>query len=162
GQKLHQFRAWAGGKLTDFEQFTAAGWKEINRYISTSGKWVSQTLDSAGKGLKEWIYYDDAGQKLYQFRAWAGGKLTDFEQFTAAGWRETLQWLDDDSKWISQKLDSAGKVLKEWIYYDAAGQKLYQFRAWAGGKLTDFQQFTAAGWRETLQWLNKDGKWISQ
>ncbi len=108
--------------------------------------------------LREWIYYDDAGKTLYQWRAWANGKLTDFEQYTAAGWKEINKYLSTTGRWVSQTLDWAGQVLREWIYYDDAGKTLYQWRAWANGKLTDFEQYTSAGWRELDKWLVQSGR----
>jgi hypothetical protein len=162
GTKLQQWRAWAGGKLTDLEQFTTAGWKEVNQYISTAGRWVSQRLDAAGNRLKEWVYYDDVGRQLYQWRAWANGQLTGFEQYTTAGWREFDQWLDTSGRWVSQKLDAAGQVLSEWLYYDAAGTKLRQWRAWAGGKLTNLNQYTSAGVRTLQAYISTTGNWVER
>jgi hypothetical protein len=134
----------------------AKGWKD-------AGRWVSQTLDAAGNRLKEWIYYDDAGQNLYQWRAWASNKLTDFEQYTAAGWREISKWVHSSGQWISQKLNSAGLVLQEWIYYDAAGTKLRQYGAWASGKLTELARYTSDGVTRTFwAYVSTTGNWVER
>ncbi len=163
GQKIYQWRTWANGKLTNFEQYTTSGLIEINKYISTSGKWVSQTLDSAGKVLKEWIYYDDAGQKIYQWRTWADGKLTNFEQYTNTGLIEINKFINTSGQWISQKLNSAGQVLQEWIYYDAAGSKLKQYGEWSGGKLTELAKYASDGATRTFwAYVSTSGNWVER
>jgi hypothetical protein len=162
GQKLQQFRAWSGGQLTSLSHYTTAGWKDAAQFLDDKGEWVSQTLDSAGKVLKEWLYYDSAGQTLQKFRAWSGNQLTSLSHYTTAGWRDISQFVDDKGEWVSQTLDSAGKVLKEWLYYDSAGQKLQQFRAWSGNQLTSLSHYTTAGWRDITKFLSSKGEWVSQ
>ena len=162
GKHIHKLRKWSGTKLTDFEQFAKDGWKEVNKYLNSKEQWVSQRFNAAGEKLKEWIYYDAAGKQLKQFRGWADGKLTDLEQFTTDGWKKVNKYLNSKGQWVSQRFNAAGEKLKEWIYYDAAGKKLQQFRGWADGKLTDLEQFSTAGWKKVNKFLNSKGKWVSQ
>lgn len=162
GNKLNEFREWAGGKLTDYEKWTTGGWKEINKYISTTGKWVSQRLNSAGDLVKEWIYFDDAGQQLSEFREWAGDQLTEYGKWTTSGWKETQKWLASNGKWISQRLNSVGDVVKEWVYYDAAGAKIQQYGTWANDKLTSLTKYTSQKVKTFEAYISTTGNWVEK
>jgi hypothetical protein len=150
------------GKVLFEKTYNVAGDLVNNKFIDSGGHWVSQTLDKAGNVIKEWLYFDGAGKSLQKFRTWSGGKLTSLQQYNAAGWKEIDKFIDSGGHWVSQTLDKAGNVIKEWLYFDGAGKSLQKFRAWSGGKLINLDKYTSAGVRTLQAYVSTTGNWVER
>jgi len=160
GKKLQQLRAWAGNKLTDLELYTTSGWKQFDGWLDSSGRWAYQEANASGQLIRQWLYYDSAGQKLREYAAWTGSTLTSLDRYTVSGWKEVRAWVDSRGRWVWQELNVYGQVTGEWLYYDAAGQKLQQSAAWVGGRLTALNVFTIGGVPTLHAYLSDTGDWV--
>lgn len=102
----------------------------------------------------------DSAERYVLERGDALGK-THVEARDAAG-KLLQKSCREGGRWVAQAFNSNGPLSSERIYYDQAAAKLYQFRAWAGSKLTDFEQYTTSGWKEINKSISTSGNWVER
>jgi hypothetical protein len=117
--------------------------------VAVTLRGLTKDLSEIAKALKP------LGADMGKMAAVLGADLSILDKGVRQTWTKAGQY-------ISQTLNSAGQVLKEWIYYDEAGKKLYQWRAWAGGKLTNLDRYTASGVRTLQAYISTTGNWVER
>ncbi|WP_437200847.1 hypothetical protein [Planctomicrobium sp. SH664] len=165
GSQVQQLRTWlSNGTFTRFEEYAAAGYKTAVQWLDSSSKWIAQELNQLGRVLSEWAYFGKYGSQLEKFRSWnASGVLTRFDQYASNGVKTAAAWLNSSSRWVSQQLNAAGKVVAEWFYYGGYGSQLAEWATWnASGVLTRFEQYASNGVKTAVAWLNSSSRWVSQ
>ncbi|MCA9103845.1 MAG: hypothetical protein KDA83_00385 [Planctomycetales bacterium] len=164
GSQLKQWRAWTSAGLSNWKEYATNGVMVAERFLDSAGKWISKSFDTAGKLLNQWSYFGGYGSALQQWKSWnAAGTFTGMREYLSNGVKTLDRWLNSSGNWISQKFNSTGRLVNEWMYHGGYGSVLKQYKAWsASGTFTNWSEYSTNGVKTATRWLDSRGRWISQ